>query len=80
MTAPGQEPDEVMTAKPDDGTDAGEPTRKPDLDAVGDSHMPDDLREAERERAQDEAREDSEAEGDPAEGDPGEDGSGEERS
>ncbi len=41
MTAPGQEPDEVLTAQP-----AGE--NDPDLDAIGDSHMPEDLRREER--------------------------------
>ena len=48
MTAPGQEPDEVMTAEPDEEPqDSG----TPNLDAVGDNHMPEDLRRSERERA-----------------------------
>lgn len=46
MTAPGQEPDEVLTAKPERDEDHHE---NPDLDKIGDSHMPNDLREAERE-------------------------------
>ena len=41
MTAPGQEPDEVLTAQPA-GTD------DPDLNAIGDNHMPEDLRREER--------------------------------
>lgn len=36
-----------MTAKPDDEDDVVEPN----LDAVGDSHMPEDLRRAHREEA-----------------------------
>ena len=46
MTAPGQEPDEVLTAKPERDEDHHE---NADLDKIGDSHMPNDLREAERE-------------------------------
>jgi hypothetical protein len=41
MTAPGQEPDEVLTAQPV-GDD------EPDLNAIGDNHMPEDLRREER--------------------------------
>lgn len=61
MTAPGQEPDEVMTAQP-----AGEDD--PDLDAIGDSHMPEDLRQEERAhpaRRRDEAGSDEEPVTDP---------------
>jgi hypothetical protein len=43
MTAPGQEPDEILTAKPRD-----EDHDDPRLDDIGDNHMPDDLREAQR--------------------------------
>jgi hypothetical protein len=43
MTAPGQEPDEILTANPG-GTDPAEPK----LDEIGDNHMPEDLRRAER--------------------------------
>lgn len=43
MTAPGQEPDEILTAKPG-GTDPA----KPNLDKIGDNHMPEDMRRAER--------------------------------
>jgi len=46
MTAPGQEPDEIMTATPGGKDGAAD---SPDLDAVGDNHMPEDLRRAERE-------------------------------
>lgn len=72
MTAPGQEPDEVLSARPDEkpttpdepddvgtgGTDAGEDSDgdsardEPDLKAIGDAHLPDDLREDVRERAE----------------------------
>lgn len=48
MTAPGQEPDEVLTATPGGKGPAAD---EPDLDAIGDKHMPDDLRQAETERA-----------------------------
>jgi hypothetical protein len=48
MTAPGQEPDEVLTAKPGGKEDPAEPN----LNAVGDSHMPEDVREAVREEAE----------------------------
>ena len=51
MTAPGQEPDEVITAKPEGTEDA---TRPPKLDDIGDTHMPEDLREAEHEKAESE--------------------------
>jgi hypothetical protein len=43
MTAPGQEPDEILTSKPQ-----GEERDDPRLDDIGDNHMPDDLREARR--------------------------------
>jgi hypothetical protein len=43
MTAPGQEPDEILTAKPQ-----GAEHDDPRLDDIGDNHMPDDLREAQR--------------------------------
>jgi predicted ABC-class ATPase len=46
MTAPGQEPDEVLTAKPSGKDD---PAESIDLNAVGDNHMPEDVREAVRE-------------------------------
>lgn len=51
MTAPGQEPDEVLTSTP-----GGEGPRadKPDLGKIGDNHMPEDLREAERSSADEE--------------------------
>jgi hypothetical protein len=48
MTAPGQEPDEVLTGKPGGKED---PTESLNLNAVGDSHMPEDVREAVREEA-----------------------------
>jgi hypothetical protein len=52
MTAPGQEPDEVLTSTPGgEGPKADEP----DLGKIGDNHMPEDLREAERSAAHDEA-------------------------
>jgi len=47
MTAPGQEPDEVLTAKPERDEDHSE---NPNLDKIGDSHMPNDLRESQREK------------------------------
>ena len=57
MTAPGQEPDEVMTAQPGGDEDEPDSTSKetspagtPQLDDIGDNHMPADLREAEREK------------------------------
>lgn len=49
MTAPGQEPDEVLTSTPGGRGTAAD---KPDLDAIGDNHMPDDLRRAEAERGE----------------------------
>ncbi|HSJ22530.1 MAG TPA: hypothetical protein VK964_18340 [Nocardioidaceae bacterium] len=52
MTAPGQEPDEVLTGKPGGKED---PTESLNLGAVGDSHMPEDVREAVREEAADRA-------------------------
>ena len=57
MTAPGQEPDEVITAIPgktrDDDGDHPDPAghaedATADVNAIGDNHMPDDLRRAER--------------------------------
>jgi hypothetical protein len=48
MTAPGQEPDEVLTSKPGGKDD---PTESLNLGAVGDNHMPEDVREAVREEA-----------------------------
>jgi hypothetical protein len=48
MTAPGQEPDEVITAEPGGKPD---PTESLNLNAVGDNHMPEDVREAVREEA-----------------------------
>jgi hypothetical protein len=58
MTAPGQEPDEVMTGEP--GGDEQAPGRStseeespagtPQLDDIGDNHMPADMRDAEREK------------------------------
>jgi hypothetical protein len=45
MTAPGQEPDEVLTSTPGG---KGPKNDKPDLGKIGDNHMPEDLREAER--------------------------------
>lgn len=52
MTAPGQEPDEITTAEPKDDEESNDPPAddKPDLSGIGDNHMPEDLREAERER------------------------------
>lgn len=47
MTVPGQEPDEVTTAKPPED----DSTAEPDLGAIGDNHMPEDLRRLEREDA-----------------------------
>jgi len=64
MTAPGQEPDEIMTATPGGKDGAAD---SPDLDAVGDNHMPEDLRRAERESS---ARSGGPADGGPADGDP----------
>jgi hypothetical protein len=49
MTAPGQEPDEVLTGKPGGKED---PTESLNLSAVGDNHMPEDVREAVREEAE----------------------------
>jgi hypothetical protein len=46
MTAPGQEPDEIITATPGGEDKASD---SPDLDAIGDNHMPADLRHAEQE-------------------------------
>ncbi|QNN54295.1 hypothetical protein [Nocardioides mesophilus] len=66
MTAPGQEPDEIMTATPGGDDDATADVAPPNLDAVGDSHMPADLREAERERGGD-ARDEAERHRDEAE-------------
>jgi hypothetical protein len=48
MTAPGQEPDEVLTGRPGGKED---PTESLNLNAVGDNHMPEDVREAVREEA-----------------------------
>lgn len=62
MTAPGQEPDEIMTATPGGKDGAAD---SPDLDAVGDNHMPEDLRRAERES--------SARSGDPADDNPADD-------
>ena len=45
MTAPGQEPDEVLTATPEG---KGPRAEEPDLGAIGDNLMPEDLREAVR--------------------------------
>jgi hypothetical protein len=61
MTAPGQEPDEVLTGQPG-GEDEQRPAAEqdPDLDAVGDSHMPEDLRDDVRERAEGERAEQAE--------------------
>ncbi len=53
MTAPGQEPDEILTAKPQD-TDEPEPDT-PGLDKAGDAHLPEDLREAAAEKGRKEA-------------------------
>jgi hypothetical protein len=50
MTAPGQEPDEVLTAKPEKDPDR---TDSPNLDKIGDNHMPHDVREAQREETAD---------------------------
>lgn len=50
MTAPGQEPDEVMTGKP-----GGKGADEPDLGAIGDAHMPEDVRESVRQEAADAA-------------------------
>jgi hypothetical protein len=53
VTAPGQEPDEVITAQPG-GTDHSDaPAPDPRLDDVGDNHMPDDMRRSVRESASD---------------------------
>jgi hypothetical protein len=52
MTAPGQEPDEVLTAEPGGKAD---PTESLDLNKVGDNHMPEDVREAVREEARSDA-------------------------
>jgi hypothetical protein len=53
MTAPGHEPDEILTAKPQGPSDEGSPQ-----DEIGDAHMPEDLREKQREdAAQEEASE-----------------------
>jgi hypothetical protein len=58
MTAPGQEPDEVTTGKP-----GGKGPDEPDLGAIGDAHMPEDVREAvRREAAEDEADDEDEDE------------------
>ena len=64
MTAPGQEPDEVMTAQPggdedepDSTSQETSPAGTPQLDDIGDNHMPADMREAEREKHED-ARDD----------------------
>ncbi len=46
MTAPGQEPDEILTGAP--GSDATDDLDDPDLARIGDSHMPQDVREAVR--------------------------------
>jgi hypothetical protein len=45
MTAPGQEPDEIMTSKPQESDSTAD---DPALDEVGDNHMPEDLRRAVR--------------------------------
>jgi hypothetical protein len=52
MTAPGQEPDEVLTSTPGG---KGPKADKPDLGKIGDNHMPEDLREAERSSADEDA-------------------------
>ena len=54
MTAPGQEPDEVMTGKPagDEDIHEDDAPREPDLNAIGDNHMPEDLRHSERARSE----------------------------
>ena len=52
MTVPGQESHEVLTSTPGG---EGPKADKPDLGKIGDNHMPDDLREAERASADDEA-------------------------
>jgi hypothetical protein len=49
MTAPGQEPDEVLTAKP---AGEGHDTDEPDLKKIGDHHLPEDLRESAREKGE----------------------------
>jgi len=67
MTAPGQEPDEIMTATPGGKDGAAD---SPDLDAVGDNHMPEDLRRAERESS---ARSGGPADDNPADDNPADD-------
>lgn len=52
MTAPGQEPDEVLTATPGGKGPAAD---TPDLGAIGDNHMPEDLRRAARGETDEEA-------------------------
>jgi hypothetical protein len=66
MTAPGQEPDEVLTGKPGGKED---PTESLNLNAVGDSHMPEDVREAVREEAKADRAAKSDSDGDPASSD-----------
>jgi hypothetical protein len=68
MTAPGQEPDEVLTGKPGGKED---PTESLNLGAVGDNHMPEDVREAVREEAAADraAKSESDEPGDPEDSD-----------
>lgn len=61
MTAPGTEPDEILTAEPATAGEEGRPDAEPDLKGIGDNLMPEDLRAAERQH-----------DGEPAAGEEGE--------